>query len=264
MNLKMPDNRQLEIFSDLLVTAEREFDAVVKYGSLVDDKAQKTSGLAGIFLAAAFGFTKPESLIALQTQYGNISLVLLYAALILFVGSVGLCLRGMWLGKVPVNGISVTAHEDVAGLIFGLTDDIDDPLMIVYKESQLGIWKSAINELFQANLEKTHLIHYAQRVLAAGILVAALNLALLGFAARKNAIPSNQENHMPEEKQKNSHSQSAEKPQARLGFMTVDGKFVDLDPTGNASPDERRRRVLATLVDPAFIDAQVAKLHRLY
>ena len=225
----MPDNRQLEILSDLLVTAEREFEAVVKYGALVDDKAQKTSGLAGIFLAAAFGFTKPESLIALQTQYGNTSLVLLYAALILFVGSVGLCLRGMWLGKVPVNGISVAAHEDVSRLIFAVSSDIDDGLMIVYKENQLSIWKSATNERFEANAEKTRLVHYAQRLLAAGILVAVLNLALLGFAAHKNAIPSNQENHMPEEKQKKSHSRPPEKPQARLGFTAVDGKFVDLE-----------------------------------
>src|SRR5436305_13915112 len=46
--------------------------------------------------------------------------MLLYAVLILLVASVGLCLRAMWLRKIPVGGISVAAHERSARLIFAL------------------------------------------------------------------------------------------------------------------------------------------------
>ena len=93
----MAEFPKLDILDDLLKTAEREFDATVKHFASIEDKAQKTSGLAGLFLAAAFGFMKPESLTALRDQYGISALALLFLALALFVLTVILCLRAKWL-----------------------------------------------------------------------------------------------------------------------------------------------------------------------
>ena len=168
----MPDNRQIEILNDLLKTAERDFDATVKHAAAIEDKAQKTSGLAGLFLAAAFGFIKPDSLIALQRQYGNISVSLLYLALACFVISIGLCVRAMWLRKVPASGVSLASQEMPAQLLLQLpAHDLDDEVILAYKTNQVRIWSSAIDERFATNTDKTKLVHYAQRALSAGILV---------------------------------------------------------------------------------------------
>lgn len=107
----MPEFTKINIVEDLLKTAERDFDATVKHAALIDDKAQKTSGLAGLFLAAAFGFVKPESLAVLRAQYGVWALVLLFIALLPFVATVVICLRAMWLKDVPTSGLSLETQE---------------------------------------------------------------------------------------------------------------------------------------------------------
>jgi hypothetical protein len=70
----MAEFPKIDILDDLLKTAERDFDAAVKHAASIDDKARKTSGLAGLFLAAAFGFVKPESLATLREHYGLVAL----------------------------------------------------------------------------------------------------------------------------------------------------------------------------------------------
>ncbi|MCU1329727.1 MAG: hypothetical protein JWN34_5097 [Bryobacterales bacterium] len=179
----MPGQR-LQILDGLLKTAERNFEAAVKHAATVDDKAQKTSGLAGIFLAVAFGFIKPETLAALRQQYGGLSLGLLYGALFLFVTTVILCLRAMWLRKVPSGGVSIASQELAADFLLTLPEtDLDDEMMAAYKENEVEVWKAAIEERSKANVEKTRLVHYAQVCLTVGILVAAVSMALLGYAA---------------------------------------------------------------------------------
>src|SRR5580704_17305797 len=107
----MAEFPKIDILDDLLKTAERDFDAAVKHATSIDDKAQKTRGLGGLFLAAAFGFVKPESLVTLREQYGVVALGLLYLALSLFVITVVLCLRAIWLKDVPTSGVSLESQE---------------------------------------------------------------------------------------------------------------------------------------------------------
>src|SRR3954453_22620606 len=148
----MAENRQLEILSELLRTAERNFEATVKHASTVDDKAQKTSGMASIFLALAFGFVKPESMAELQQQFGNTSLWLLCIVLFLLVASVIVCLLAMWQRKVPVGGVSLDAHQEAADVVLAFAPGmIDDELMYYYKTNQIDIWRVATEERLQVN-----------------------------------------------------------------------------------------------------------------
>ena len=194
----MAEFPKIDILDDLLKTAERDFDAAVKHAAAIDDKAQKTSGLAGLFLAAAFGFVKPESLATLREQYGLVALGLLYLALSLFVVTVVLCLRAMWLKDVPTSGVSLESQEMSAEFLLQLEDaDLDEEMMVAYRSNKIEIWRSTIAERFTANVAKTRLVHWAQRALTGGILVSAVSLGLLGYAAR-NAVPLRQEKPMPE------------------------------------------------------------------
>ena len=180
----MADSPHIEVLDDLLKTAERDFEATVTHSALIDDKAQKTSALAGLFLAAAFGFIKPESLTALREQYGSLALLLLYGALACFVATLVLCLRAMWLKDVPTSGVSLESQEMSAEFLLDLTEqELDADMMAAYKRNQVEIWKSAIAERFTANVAKTNLVHRAQQALIAGIFVSAVSLGLLGYAA---------------------------------------------------------------------------------
>lgn len=270
----MSNSRKLQILNDLLTTAERSFEAAVKHAAIVDDKAQKTSALAGVLVG--LGFIRPESLALLQQHFGSLSLVLVYVILILLVVSIVLCLRAMWLRKVPLGGLSVTAHEQSARLIMSFGDEIDDELMAAYCENQLEVWKRAIEERHEANVQKTSLVHQAQRVLALSILVAIIVLGLLGFTTLQSAIPSKQEPAMPDKKQN-----STGEPKAQLKRLSGslakakgagDGESVDVDEHGNVVAVYRevpvhlssaKLRAIQELTSPDFVTAQAAKLDRL-
>lgn len=142
----MAEFPKLDILDDLLKTAEREFDATVKHFASIEDKAQKTSGLAGLFLAAAFGFMKPESLTALRDQYGISALALLFLALALFVLTVILCLRAMWLKHVPTVGVSLETQAMSAGLLLQIDAELDEEMVFEYKSNQLDIWRATVAE----------------------------------------------------------------------------------------------------------------------
>ena len=57
-------------------------------------------------------------------------LALLYAAIVLFVVSIGLCLRAIWLIRVPSAGVSLPAQEMSAQVLMQLPDaDIHNEMM---------------------------------------------------------------------------------------------------------------------------------------
>ena len=239
---------RLDILDDLLKIAEREFDATVKQFASIEEKAQKTSGLAGLFLAAAFGFMKPESLSALQDQYGISALGLLFLALLLFVVTVVLCLRAMWLQHVPTVGVSLETQAMSAELLLQIGEDLDEEMMIAYKSNQLDIWRATIAEHASANAAKTPLVQWAQRTLTTGILVSALSLTLLGYAARP-AVPLKQEKPMPE-KITPEKKTAAEAPQIfRFG-------------SGKSRAVLTREAVLKKLEDKDFIALQLKQIRR--
>jgi hypothetical protein len=177
------ESPRLEILDDLLKTAERNFEAAVKHATTIDDKAQKAGAVAGIILAA--GFLKPEFFATLKDQYGPAAPVPLYMAVFLLLISLLLCLRAMWLRKVPAGGMSLAAHERSARVLLAFWDleKIDEALLIslvvAYRENQLDVWKAAIQSRHEANVVKTRLIHWAQRALAVAVGIAAVSLLMI-------------------------------------------------------------------------------------
>lgn len=52
----------VDTFKSAAQLAAETYKDNVRVAALLDDKAQKTGGLAGLFMAAAFGFLKPDSI----------------------------------------------------------------------------------------------------------------------------------------------------------------------------------------------------------
>jgi hypothetical protein len=176
----MPEERNLALLSDLLVTAQRDFDANVKHSASMDDKAQKLSGLSGIFLAVAFGFVRPESLIELRKHFGNPSLLLLGLSLALLVACIVVCLLAMWHREVPLSGISLGAHEDAVNIVREFpSGTIDDELTEFYRQNQIDIWRAATDECRAVNKSKDRFVLWAQILLGLGIVVAVFNIGVM-------------------------------------------------------------------------------------
>lgn len=243
----MPVDHQIEILEDLLKTAERNFDDTVKSASLVADNAQKTSGLAGLFLAAAFGFVKPESLTALRDQYGMSALWLLYSALALFVFTVLLCLWATWFKDIPSVGLSLESQETSAEFLLQLPpDDLDAEIMAAYIRNKIEIWKTTTAQRSTVNTTRARIVHWAQRTLAGGILVSAMSLGLLGYATR-NTLPLKQVTPMQK-------SIAPEKKPA--------GAPKRSESESGKTPQMSRETVLRKLQDKEFIADQVRQIPR--
>ena len=241
----MGESPKLDLIDDLRRIAERDFDATVKHGAVVDDKAQKTGGMAGLFLAAAFGFAKPESLVTLRDQYGISALGLLYLALLLFVVTVLFCLRAMWLKDLPSTGVSLETQDMSAQFLLQLEDSqLDEEMMLAYRSNKIEIWKATIAQRLAANVVQTRLVHRAQRALTGGILVSALSLGLLGYAAR-NAVPLKQEKPMQEK--------TITPPKKPAVFVPGSGKGHPMT----------REAVLRTLQSKEFISEQLKRIPRI-
>ena len=60
-----------DALKDTIKAAADTYKENGRVAALLDDKAQKAGGLAGVFLAAAFGFVKPAEGKALITSYGR-------------------------------------------------------------------------------------------------------------------------------------------------------------------------------------------------
>ena len=123
--------------------------------------------------------------------------------------------------------------------------------MAAYKENQIEIWKSAIEERHNANVSRTRLVHNAQRALALGMLVVAIGLAMLGYSVR-NAVPSKQERRMPDPK-----TQTPKPASHPYQKVTPAAERAALE-----SP--LRANILETLRSREFIRRQVAKLERTF
>jgi hypothetical protein len=235
----------------------------VKHGAVIDDKAQKTGGVAGAFLAAAFAFIKPETMIELRKHYGgNFSLAMLFIALLAFPICIAICLRTMWLRKVPIGGLSVKSHEMLSDYFLIVPNEyLDDTAMETYKSNQVDVWKGVIKERYEANRDKTRLLRYAQRVLGGGIILAMVNLALLGIAATRTAVES--DNRRPSMQQK----KLAEGPHLKMNSERLRELLreagIEQEEAELLPPEKLRDLVLEAVRKPAFVHAQLENTDRL-
>lgn len=104
-------NARTELLTSLLQTAMDNHANQIRVVSSLEDKAQKTSTVAGVFLAAAFGFTRPEILrIVYETHWGQILFVTTVGLLVVCIL---LCLSVNWVRRMP-GAVTVFVIEEAA------------------------------------------------------------------------------------------------------------------------------------------------------
>jgi hypothetical protein len=128
-----------------------------------------------------FGVVRPETLVALQKEYGNFSLAVFGSTLLLLVLAVISCLLAMWHRRVPLSGISLAAHQEAVDIVSEFpVGSIDDELTSFYRKNQIELWRAAAKERARVNSFKSGCVLIAQIRLGAGIVAATLNILLMG------------------------------------------------------------------------------------
>lgn len=166
----------LEARREAVKAATDVYKENTRISGLLDDKAQKAGGLAGVFLVAGFGFIKGGDVKAFTFTYGGDSGYLLVGSIVLFILCLGVCLAVMWVRASP-SPVGIPALERMLQ-DFSVVDasELTDDVQQRYYSDQLAIWKT-ITELQQSsNLRKGRLLHVAQLLLGSGMICVAVLL----------------------------------------------------------------------------------------
>ena len=158
---------RLDILKSTLDWAQKLDETTSAVTVRLDDKAQQTGAMAGIFLAAAFGFVKPENI---STGSNRGAAILLAGIIIVFLLCLAACLSVTWLRNAPLP-LSLTT-------VSGFNDDLLDlPLKEMtedrqesYYRDQISLWKRILEQRTGLNRDKAHRLLIAQALLAAGML----------------------------------------------------------------------------------------------
>jgi hypothetical protein len=120
------------------------FKEYVRVNSLLDDKAQKTAGLAGAFLAAAVAFIKIDSLSAWPLNRLRV-LIPLMLTIVLLIFCVGFCLAVIWARRVP--GLpTIALLEKLKNDLAKIPDTALQSYEVGYWETRSGVWRSILDE----------------------------------------------------------------------------------------------------------------------
>lgn len=146
----------------------------------LDDKSQQTGTVAGVFLAAALSFLKPDSLSGVGPHGRRFAGVLLLTGVVVLVCCVATCLSVTWLRFVPVPvtlDVMSAVSEDLAA---HAESEIDTDVKIATYRELLGIWRPILQERILLNKVKARRLGLAQGLLATGIFVISVLLFTLG------------------------------------------------------------------------------------
>jgi hypothetical protein len=162
---------RLEILKSLVDVGTETYKENIRINSLLEDKAQKTAGLAGVFLAAAFAFLKVDTLS--QWPFNRLRiLVPLAISIALLVCCVGSCLAVMWLRAIsgpPTFGSLKKLKAD----LWSFSGDALEAYEEGYWGDRARLWQAVINQ------QKPLLESKAKRLRGAHV---ALALAMLAVA----------------------------------------------------------------------------------
>ena len=154
---------------EVAVWAEKLDEAGSKTTIRLDDKSQQTGTVAGVFLAAAIGFLKPDSLAQVGSRVQSPSLILLLVGVASLICSVGFCLCVTWLRLSPIP-IALAVVRSIAEDVAARSEDelTDDVKLNVYRE-HLRIWERVLLDRVSLNKTKAKRLKIAQTLLASGI-----------------------------------------------------------------------------------------------
>jgi hypothetical protein len=140
-----------------------------RMGVKMDEKAQQTGAVAGLFLAAAFGFLKTDDLTKFLDVNGHIAAYLLIGTITLFMMCLAACLSVAWRTKTPAP-LSLQTLSSLNDPLLNLDDAaLSEEVQKNYFLDQLRVWEVIIASRNEVNRKKGVRLLVAQTLLATGM-----------------------------------------------------------------------------------------------
>jgi len=132
-----------QLLSAVVELAMKNHEAQIRVESSYQDKAQRTSTVASVFLAGGFGFARPDLLHMLWKFFGPVATIVFAFTIALLVLSVLFCVSVMWARR-PGAPVSAFAIEPALRDVLLLPDAaIVGPVHEAYLETQLHSGRTA-------------------------------------------------------------------------------------------------------------------------
>lgn len=168
---------RLTITKSLVDAGNEAFKENIRVNALLDDKAQKTAGLAGAFLAAVVAFMKIDSLSAWPFNRLRV-LIPLLLTIILLISCVGYCLAVIWARRMP--GLPSLAllnkfRNDLSAIPDAELEQYEDG----YWDGRREIWQRIIDAHVPYLSAKSARLSTAQLLLACSMLVVGFMLLVI-------------------------------------------------------------------------------------
>jgi|NGEPerStandDraft_6_1074524.scaffolds.fasta_scaffold05081_1 hypothetical protein len=169
---------RLKLLTDALASTVESYKEHARIATLLDNKAQNTGAFAGVFLAAAFAFSRKENIADVVGFTGYVGVSLLLFCGTLFLVSLALGLWVMWVrtSKMPPEPRSIYEAVDV---ILDRAEEDDPDRRENHLRDQLRPWLEAVDDQKARNRRKGTLLLLAQTGVLAGMIVVLVIVGLV-------------------------------------------------------------------------------------
>lgn len=164
------DDIRVELLKDALKACSDEYAELGRTFANLDGKAQATTAIAGIFIAAVFSFIRSDVLQLVATRLGSTGLLLvglILAALLAAVVMSLICMRIRRLASPLSSSHLASMVEDM--FQWGAPDQ-DRSVVENHLRDQIRAWRSTLEEHRKANEDKANAVLAAQTFLGLAIL----------------------------------------------------------------------------------------------
>ena len=172
-------NQRQKLLERTLRACENEYTEKAKIFSDLDGKAQNTTTVAGIFLAAALAFLQGEGLKALTLYTGRNALAILALSIMLLLASILVCLIGMRIRQVPSPVESAELATMVNEILSVSPAEFTDEMEENYFRDQIKAWQTTLKEMSAADDDKAQSVLIGQLLLAAAVVLVAVMLTVV-------------------------------------------------------------------------------------
>ena len=173
---------------DVLTSCVDTFKENTRISALLDDKAQKTAGVAGLFLAAAFGFAKKDNLTDLSQLLGRSGVGLLAGVVFLFLCCIFASLTVMWAR----SGLGPPAPKnlfEITQLLLNLENGTSEERQQNHLRDQIRAWLAVLSGQELMNQGKARSLKGAQWILAGAMILLSIILVRLILVASGRQVP---------------------------------------------------------------------------
>ncbi len=175
-------DQRVAFLSQALTLATDVYKEKSRILALLEDKAQKTAGIAGIFLAAAFAFLRRESIQDLKNAGGSWGMGLFILSVVAFLGCMLASGLVLWVRQLqlPPNPIKALSASDK---MLADPNGPSDAQRENHVRDLTRSWNHATQEQDRIISDKSIRLLIAQSLLLCGIIAAAGLLGLLVFSS---------------------------------------------------------------------------------